>query len=131
MAKKPTRKTSGQMPGIQHLRALAHEDAVRAGNLAFESPPRGDLRPPRDVTAIEREGVSPTDTQARSPLGVGTSTTMRAEHLARREQEPGREKLGEEYPSKRPYGVSKPGHGTGVGAQDTIDDESPYLPPGD
>jgi hypothetical protein len=102
-----------------------------AGDRAFESPPRGDRRPPRMMTEVEQHGVPSTDSDARSPLGVGTSTSARAEKLAQREEEAGRKKVGVEGPSGRPYGTSTPEHGTGVGRQETVDTESPYLPPGD
>ncbi|GAA3827473.1 hypothetical protein GCM10022226_55530 [Sphaerisporangium flaviroseum] len=82
------------------------------------------------MTEVETHGVSPTDSEARSPLGVGTSTSARAEKIAQREEETGRKKVGVEGPSRRPYGVSTPEHVTGVGRQGTVDEESPYLPPG-
>jgi hypothetical protein len=124
---------SSRQQSLEELRARVREEVAMAGNRAFESPPRGDRRPPRMVTEVEAHGVSSTDGEARSPLGVGTSTSARAEKIAQREEEEaGRKKVGVEGPSRRPYGVSTPEHGTGVGeGQGPIDEESPYLPPGD
>ncbi|WP_147268906.1 hypothetical protein [Sphaerisporangium album] len=113
------------------LRERVHRQVVMAGNRAFESPPRGDKRPPRVVSEQERHGVPSTDTEANPPLGVGPSTSARAEKIAQREREVGRRKGGTEGPAARPYGYSRPEHGTGVGVQDTADEESPYMPPGD
>ncbi|MCW2876522.1 MAG: hypothetical protein JWQ95_622 [Sphaerisporangium sp.] len=131
MTKSSEPGASGRRLSMEELRAQVHEEVVRAGNRAFESPPRGDRRPPRVVTEVERHGVASTDTDARSPLGVGTSTSARAEKIAQREEEAGRKKGGVEGPSERPYGTSTSEHGTGVGQHKPADDESPYLPPGD
>ncbi|MEV7970522.1 hypothetical protein AB0O34_31720 [Sphaerisporangium sp. NPDC088356] len=120
----------GRRTSLEELRAKVHQEVVMAGDRAFESPPRGDRRPPRVVTEVEQHGVSSTDTEARSPLGVGTSTSARAEKIAQREEEAGRRKEGV-GPSGRPYGTSTPEHGTGVGRQETVERESPYMPSGD
>lgn len=106
----------GRRPGLAELRALVHQQVAMSGDRAFESPPRGDRRPPRMMTEIERHGVSPTDHDARSPLGVGTSTSARAERIAQREEEAGRGRHGTEGPSERPYGTSTDEDITGVGA---------------
>ncbi|MEU8271465.1 hypothetical protein AB0B89_30435 [Sphaerisporangium sp. NPDC049002] len=121
----------GRRTSLEKLRAKVHQEVVMAGNRAFESPPRGDRRPPRVVTEVEEHGVSSTDTEARSPLGVGTSTSARAEKIAQREDEAGRKKVGVEHPSGRPYGVSTPEHATGVGRSRTAGGANPSMPPGD
>ncbi|MET8146090.1 hypothetical protein ABZU32_37780 [Sphaerisporangium sp. NPDC005288] len=122
---------AGSMPDIEEIRRQVHRDVAMAGDRAFDSPPRGGVRPPRVMTEVERHGVSPIDSEASSPLGVGTSTTARAERIAHRKEEPGRRKVGVEHRARRPYGVSTPEHGTGVGPSGPVDEESPYLPPGD
>ena len=99
---------------MDEIRANVRRQVVMAGDRAFESPPRGDRRPPRTVTEVEAHGVSPTDTHARSPLGVGTSTSARAEKIAQREEEAGRGTTGTEGPSRRPYGTSTAEDATGV-----------------
>jgi hypothetical protein len=107
------------------------EDARQAGNRAFGPPPSGPQWPGREPSAAELHGVPSTDTEARTPLGVGTSTTRRAEKIARREGEAGRRTKGLRGRSGRPAGTSEPDHDTGVGPQKTIDEESPHLPTGD
>ncbi|WP_248959238.1 hypothetical protein [Sphaerisporangium perillae] len=130
--------TQAQGPGapggpldLDEIRAQVRREVTMAGDRAFESPPRGGSRPPRVMTEVEQHGVSPTDNEARSPLGVGTSTSARAEKIAQREEEAGRKKIGVEGPARRPVGVSTPEHGTGVGAQSPVHPGSPYMPPGD
>ncbi|MER5644644.1 hypothetical protein [Streptosporangium sp. NPDC002524] len=90
----------------------ASEEVVRSGNLAFGPPPEGK-GPPRVISDAERGGVSATDTEARSPLGVGTSENRGAEKTASRKKERGREKVGTDERG-RPYGVSRPEDATGV-----------------
>jgi hypothetical protein len=107
------------------------EEARQAGDRAFGPPPPGPQWPGREPSAAERRGVPSTDTEARTPLGVGTSTSRRAEKIARREGEPGRHVKGVRGRSGRPYGTSEPHDDTGVGAQEPIDEESPHLPTGD
>ncbi|WP_424535711.1 hypothetical protein ACOZ38_37490 [Sphaerisporangium viridialbum] len=121
----------GKRAGLEELRAKVHQEVVMAGDRAFASPPIGDRRPPRVVTEVEEHGVSSTDTRARSPLGVGTSTSARAEKIAQREEEAGRRKGGVEGPSGRPYGTSTPEHATGVGRRKTAHGQSRSMPPGD
>jgi hypothetical protein len=97
-----------------HSRDVGHasEEVVRSGNRAF-GPPSDDKGPPRVVSEAERKGVPPTDTEARSPLGVGTSENRGAEKVASRRKEKGREKAGIDERG-RPYGVSHPEDVTGV-----------------
>ncbi|MEO3808146.1 hypothetical protein ABGB17_04020 [Sphaerisporangium sp. B11E5] len=99
----------------EEIRDLAHREAVRGAQRAFQSPPRGDRRPPRVISDAERHGVPSTDTHATSPLSVGQSMTTRPERLAREKQEPGRVRVGEHPRTGRPAGVTTPEHFTGVG----------------
>jgi hypothetical protein len=105
------------------------ERATEANKKAFERPPSGS-QPGREESEEERTGVPPTDTEARTPLGVGESTTTRAEDYGK-EGEKGRQTLGTKGKSQRPYGTSDPESATGVDPQGPIDPESPPLPPGD
>ncbi|HET6751557.1 MAG TPA: hypothetical protein VFL71_20115 [Actinomycetes bacterium] len=97
---------------------------------AFHPEAAGPPGPGREISEEEREGVPSTDTSAESPLGVGVSTTRRAEDIARREDEPGRETTGVKGESERPVGESSQRDSTGVGPQDPGED-SPNLPAGD
>ncbi|MEU9885156.1 hypothetical protein [Sphaerisporangium sp. NPDC051011] len=120
---------AGRRVDLGKLRQRVHRKVVQAGDRAFESPPRGDKRPPRVVSEQERHGVPPTDTEASSPLGVGPSSGGgRAETMAHREMS--RRRGGAEGPSTRPYGHGRAEHGTGAGVQETIEESSPYPPPG-
>ena len=101
----------------------ASEEVVRSGNLAFGHPP-DDKGPGRVLSDEEREGVSATDTEARSPLGVGPSEQRGAEEIAAREDEEGREKAGTDERG-RPYGVSKPEDSTGVNPQGPVEEDNP------
>jgi hypothetical protein len=105
------------------------ERAKEANEKAFEGP-QGPVGEGREVSDEEREGVGPTDTTAATPLGVGESTTKRAEEYGA-EGEEGRRTLGTKGESERPYGTSDPENATGVDPQDPIDDDSPTMPPGD
>jgi hypothetical protein len=62
--------------------------------------------PGREVSDEEREGVSATDTEATSPLGVGESMTRRGEDVDKQEPEAGRDETGTQGTSDRPVGVS-------------------------
>jgi hypothetical protein len=104
----------GRPASLKELRELAHQEAVMGAERAFQSPPRGGRRPPRIVSEAERDGVSPTDTSAASPLGVGPSITARSERIARHKQEAGRRKTAPDPRTGRPAGVSTPEHLTGV-----------------
>jgi hypothetical protein len=80
------------------------EAATEANKKAFETP-SDEKGPGREISDEEREGVDPTDTSAATPLGVGESTTKRAEEYGA-EGEEGRETLGTKGESDRPYGTS-------------------------
>ncbi|MFC6084290.1 hypothetical protein [Sphaerisporangium aureirubrum] len=108
-----------ELPSPKELRAQAHRDAVKGTQRAFQSPPRGDRRPPRVVSDAERQGVPPTDTRARSPLGVGQSTTTRPERLSRHKPEPGRHQEPAHPRTGRPAGTSTPEYFTGVAPHPT------------
>ncbi|HEU4899696.1 MAG TPA: hypothetical protein VFX88_19345 [Actinomycetota bacterium] len=75
--------------------------------------------PGREISGEEREGVSATDTEAESPLGVGVSMTRRGEDIARQEDEEGREDTGTRGPTDRPTGVSDERAFTSVDEPDT------------
>ena len=62
--------------------------------------------PGRVISDEEREGVSSTDMDATSALGVGESMSSRGEDVAKQEDEPGREDIGTRGASGRPAGVS-------------------------
>ena len=86
--------------------------------------------PGREVSDEEREGVPATDTEARSPLGVGESINRRGEDVARHEDEPGREHTGTKGASDRPVGVSDERDASAVDP-DQAHSGGPHLPPGD
>ena len=86
--------------------------------------------PGRVISDEEREGVPAADTEATSPLGVGESINRRAEDIARREAEEGREDTGTKGPSDRPVGVSDERASTAVDPDDTASG-GPTLPAGD
>ncbi|MFF5210891.1 hypothetical protein [Streptosporangium sp. NPDC000396] len=108
----------------------ASEEVIQAGNRAFESPPE-DKEPGREISEEERQGISSTDTEPKGPFGVGESSTRRAEEVATREEEEGRQTAGVDEKTGRPYGTSAPESATGVEPQETAEEESPYIPPGD
>jgi hypothetical protein len=58
------------------------------------------------ISDEEREGVSSTDMDATSALGVGESMGRRGEDVAKQEDEPGREDIGTRGASGRPAGVA-------------------------
>jgi hypothetical protein len=67
-------------------------------------PPPG---PPREPSRAEAEGVPSTDTEARSPLGVGRSTGRRGEKVVRAlGKEAGRHEAGTSGRAERPVGKS-------------------------
>jgi hypothetical protein len=74
----------------------------------------------------DREGVEATDTEARSPHGVGESTRRSGEDIAQDEEGPTTE--GTKGASDRPYGKAEPSGSTGVDQQETVT-EGPDLPP--
>jgi hypothetical protein len=104
------------------------EEARRAGDRAFGPPPEGPQWPGREPSKEERRGVPSTDMGARTPLGVGTTMSRRAERLG--EDETGRHRRRHRGRARRPFGRGSPDRSTGVGPQEPIDEESPYLPPG-
>ncbi|GII51878.1 hypothetical protein Pth03_02670 [Planotetraspora thailandica] len=120
---KPGRFEGEHQHGFSPDVGRASEEVVRAGNRAFRKPPP-DQGPGREVSDVERHGVPSTDLTASSPLGVGISTTHRAEELALK-KEPAHERVGLHRRTGRPYGRRRSGHGTGVGGQ------SSAIPPGD
>jgi hypothetical protein len=93
-----------------------------------EAPAQG---PGRETSEEEQQGVPPTDTGATSPLGVGESTTGRAEEIAARHEEPGRQRAGTKGESERPVGTSSAEDDSGVAPKGTIDDDMPDSPAGD
>ncbi|GAA2077760.1 hypothetical protein [Actinomadura alba] len=99
----------------------------RAGDLAFASPPPGPQWPGREPSKEELGGVPSTDTLARSPMGVGVSTTRRPEQIAREEGEQ-RPTVGFLGRSRRPFGRSQPEE-AGMAPPKPISKESPHLPP--
>lgn len=100
------------------------EATRRSGDLAFGPPPPGPQWPGREPSEAERTGVPATDTQARSPLGVGGSTSRRAERIAASEPEPGRVRKGLRGRSRRPYGKVRPDHMTGGAPQGPAEEPS-------
>jgi hypothetical protein len=109
----------------------ASDQLRQAGDRAFGPPPPGPQWPGREPSKVERRGVPATDTSARTPLGVGTSTSRRGERIAATEGEAGRRGHGVRGKSRRPAGKSAPEHDTGVAPEAPIDEESPQLPTGD
>jgi hypothetical protein len=101
--------------------------AKEANKKAFGDPPAGEGQG-KDESEEERQGVPPTDPDAETPLGVGTSSTTRAEEYGE-EGEEGHRKLGTKGESERPYGDRDPDEDAGVAPSKPIDPESPYLPP--
>jgi hypothetical protein len=99
----------------------------RAGDLAFTRPPPGPERPGRQPSREEIHGVPSTDTRARSPLGVGVSTTRRPEEIAREEGEE-RPTVGLRGKSRRPVGRSRPEE-AGMARPEPVSEKSPFLPP--
>jgi hypothetical protein len=85
--------------------------------------------PGREISDEEREGVSATDTEATSPLGVGESINRHAEDVARQEDEEGREDTGTKGASDRPTGVSDERDSTSVDPSET-ESGGPTLPAG-
>jgi hypothetical protein len=83
------------------------------------------------LSEAELDGVPATDAQARTPLGVGTSTSRRAEWISVTEPEAGRRRKGVRGKARRPQGESEPEHDTGVAPPRRVDKESPHLPTGD
>ncbi|WP_433256984.1 AIR synthase-related protein [Streptosporangium sp. CA-135522] len=108
----------------------ASEEVSQAGDRAWDTPPE-EKEPGREVSQEERQGVSSTDTEPEGPFGVGVSASRRAEEIASRESEEGRRTTGVEEKTGRPYGTSAPEDATGVDPQETVEEDSPHIPPGD
>lgn len=104
--------------------------AGEGGRKAFDASNAGEPGPGGTTSQEEREGVPPTDTTAASPLGVGTSTTRRAEDIAKEEPQPGHHDAGTRGASQRPAGTSSAERATGIDPQEPIDEDSPNLTPG-
>ncbi len=65
----------------------------------------GPPGPPREISQIERDGVSPTDTEARTALGVGESYGRRGENIAKHNGNAGaRQEVTTTGKAKRPAG---------------------------
>jgi hypothetical protein len=101
------------------------ERATEANKKAFDKPPEGE-GPGGDEN---QEGVPPTDTEAQSPLGVGTSPSKGAEEYGA-EGDEGRSTEGTKGVSQRPHGGVERGEGAGVDPSEPIDPESPNMAPG-
>jgi hypothetical protein len=101
------------------------ERATEANKKAFERP-AGTPESDREKSTEEQTGVPPTDTQARSPLGVGESETTGGEEYGE-EGDDERRTLGTKGKSQRPYGDTT--SGAGVDPQEPIDPDSPTMPP--
>ncbi|GAA3071813.1 hypothetical protein [Streptosporangium carneum] len=108
----------------------ASEEVSESGDRAFGSPPEGRA-PGREPSEAERQGVSSTETEPEGPLGVGVSSARSAEEIAQKEGEEGRRTEGVDDGTGRPYGTSGPKSATGVEPQETVEEESPHIPPGD
>jgi hypothetical protein len=90
--------------------------AAEAADKAFDGE-AGAPGPGRDISDEERSGVGPTDTEAQSPLDVGTSTRRSAEDIAAGDDEEGRTTEGTKGETERPYGTSSAEDATGVDPQ--------------
>jgi hypothetical protein len=101
--------------------------ATEANKKAFGEPPAGG-GPGKEESEAERTGVPPTDTDARTPLGTGTSTRKGGEEHGEEGDEE-RRTLGTKGESGRPYGDTNPEKDAGVNPQAPVDPDSPYLPP--
>jgi hypothetical protein len=91
---------------------------------ADESPVQASEVPPGSAGAGESTA---TDTQATTPLGVGTSTTRRGEDVVEDEGEDGRFKTGTQGESQRPVGESTARDSTGIDPQEP---DGPTMPTG-
>jgi hypothetical protein len=105
------------------------DTAAKAADKAFE----GEGGPPgsrREISEEERSGVSSTDTEARSALGVGVSKRRSAQDLADKEDEEGRASQGVKGKTERRHGTSSAEDSTGVDPQESVTG-GPNLPKGD
>jgi hypothetical protein len=120
----------GWSPDIDAVVSKDERTAGEGGRKAFDASNAGEPGPGGTVSRQEAEGVSPTDTTAASPLGVGVSTTRRGEDIAKEHPEPGHHDTGPQGASQRPSGTSSAERATGIDPQDPIDEDSPNLTPG-
>jgi hypothetical protein len=97
------------------------EAAKEANEKAFD-PPDTEPGAGREISDEEKEGVPPTDTEARTPLGVGESTRTSGEDLA---DDEGAE--GTKGASERPYGRTDESDSPG----EPVEEDSPHVQPGD
>src|SRR4051794_9782716 len=107
----PMSEQKGQHGWAPDVGTGGSERATEANKKAFGDPPAGTGEG-REVSEEERRGVPPTDTGAKTPLDVGTSSTSRAEDYGA-EGEEGRTTEGTKGESQRPYGTSEPESSTG------------------
>jgi hypothetical protein len=89
-----------------------HEDQMDKVFDGVDEVPPG---PGREISEEEREGVSATDMEATSALGVGESVNRRGEDVVKQEgQEEGRDHGGTKGASDRPHGGSDERDATSV-----------------
>ena len=117
-------------PPYEGRQTEAREDFDQHMDKVFDRVDEVAPGPGRKVSDEEREGVPATDTEARSPLGVGESINRRGEDIARHEDEPGREHTGTRGASDRPAGVSDERDSSAVDP-DEVRSGGPQLPAGD
>jgi hypothetical protein len=86
--------------------------------------------PGREISEEELDGVSATDMEASSPLGVGESSSRRGEEIGAG-AESGRRDAGTTGQAERPAGTSTARDSTTIDPQEPIDSDSPSLPSGD
>ncbi|MCE7010942.1 hypothetical protein LWC34_50290 [Kibdelosporangium philippinense] len=127
MNDKPSRHEDPQHGWSPDVGEGGSERATEANVKAFDGPSDDERsESSREKSEEERTGVPPTDTEARSPLGVGESATTRGEEYGA-EGEEGRRTLGTKGKSERPYGDTT--GGTGISDDKPIDPDSPTMPP--
>jgi hypothetical protein len=107
-----------------------NKTAAEAGEKAMRKPAK-ETDEGGQVPQAERGGtggISPTDTEPKSPFGVGDSDTRRGEEIAAEE---GKNAEGHKGVSQRPFGTTDPEDATGVAPQGPQHPDSPNMPPGD
>ena len=120
----------GLVPPYEGRQTEASEGLDEQMDKVFDRVDEVPPGPGREVSDEEREGVPATDTEARSPLGVGESINRRGEDVARHEDEAGREHTGNKGASDRPVGVSDERDASAVDP-DQARSGGPHLSPGD
>jgi hypothetical protein len=104
-----------------------HEDHMdKVFDRVDEVPPG----PGREISDEEREGVSATDMEATSALGVGESINRHGEDVAKQEDEEGRDDTGTKGETGRPTGTSDSRAGTSVDPHDSGSGGT-HMPAGD